>query len=55
MSRNAISANPEPPYFQNFPGEHAPGPPRRPKKNFSFRREAQKFFSGSTSPPNKKS
>ena len=43
-------------YFQNFQGEHVPGPPRRPKKFFSCRRVAQKFFSGSTSPlQNKKS
>ena len=42
-------------YFQNFPGKHAPGPPRRPKNIFSRRRAAQTFISGSTSPPNKKS
>ena len=31
-------------YFQNFPGEHAPGPPRRPKKFFSRRPVGQIFF-----------
>ena len=37
MSRNAISANAEHYLFQNFLGEHAPGPFRRPKKFFRDR------------------
>ena len=37
-------------YFQNFPGEHAPGP-LESQKIFSRRRVAQNFFSGSTPPP----
>ena len=41
-------------YFQNFQGQYAPGRIEGLKK-FSRRCVAQKFFSGSTSPPNKKS
>ena len=53
--QNAISANPEHYIFKLFRGSMPPDPPRRPKNFFSRRRVAQKFFSGSTSPPNKKS
>ena len=51
MSRNAISANPEHYIFKLFQGSMPPDPLRRPKKNFYRRHVAQKFFSGSTSPP----
>ena len=51
MPRNAISANPEHYIFKIFRGTMPPDPPRRPKKNFSRHRVAQKFFSGLTSPP----
>ena len=53
MSRNAISANPEHYIFKIFRGSMPPDPLRRPKKIFSRRRVAQKFFSGSTSPKQK--
>ena len=43
MSRNAISANPEHYLFKIF-REDAPGPPRRPKKNFLATAWLQKFF-----------
>ena len=40
-------------YFQNFPGEHAPGLPRGPKKFFR-RLVAQNVFSGSRTSPQTK-
>ena len=53
MSRNAISANPEHYIFKIFRGS-MPADPLEGLKNFSRRRVAQKFFSGSTSPPKQK-